>query len=87
MRGLGRVVPRETLLKAIERVPRAVEELSPLADFTATINTDGPEPALVTEGESWGSFARRWQQACPPPQEEGQDQDQEDQQGESNEEL
>jgi predicted kinase len=60
----GRVVPKEKLLDTLEAVPRSVAKLAPLTDYTICIKTDGPEPAILTEGESWTTFAERWKQEC-----------------------
>jgi hypothetical protein len=60
----GRVVPREKLLATLEEVPKSVAKLAPLTDYTICIKTDGPEPAILTEGESWATFAEHWKQEC-----------------------
>jgi hypothetical protein len=60
----GRVVPEETLLATLEEVPRSVAKLGPLTDYTICINTDGPEPIILTERESWTTFSQRWKQKC-----------------------
>lgn len=60
----GRVVPRKKLLQTIEQVPKSVGRLAPLANYTITINTDGIEPVVDTDGESWETFAQQWFQEC-----------------------
>jgi hypothetical protein len=63
----GRVVPQEKLLATLEAVPRSVAKLAPLTDYTICIQTDGPEPAILTENETWASFADHWKQECAGP--------------------
>ena len=62
----GRVVPKETLIKALEQVPKSVEILGPLADYHCTLNNapDTPDIELMTEGETWESFEHKWLQTC-----------------------
>jgi len=62
----GRVVPRETLIQALEQVPKSVEILAPLADYYCVLNNapNMPDIELVTEGETWESFTKQWIQTC-----------------------
>lgn len=63
----GRVVPEDILLKTLKEVPIAVKELSPLVDYSVTLNTDNMEPVIESTSESmedWESFAQRWLQEC-----------------------
>lgn len=62
----GRVVPRETLEIALEQVPRSVKILAPMVTYFCELN-NAPGAAdieLVTPGETWESFERRWHQTC-----------------------
>ncbi len=59
------------LLRVLEEVPRAVETLAPLVDYTARINTDDTEPVLEGAipggqggGTSWQAFRTLWEQTC-----------------------
>lgn len=62
----GRVVPRETLLDALEQVPKSVKVLAPLADYYCELRNDpgSPDIELVTEGETWENFTKQWIQTC-----------------------
>lgn len=62
----GRVVPQETLIAAIEQVPRSVKILSPLVDYFAELDNDPatPEIELTTGGETWEHFESQWVQTC-----------------------
>lgn len=62
----GRVVPRETLIQALEQVPKSVEVLAPLADYYCALNNapNAPDIELMTEGETWESFTKQWIQTC-----------------------
>lgn len=61
-RTTGRVVPRELLLSAIEQVPKSVEILGPLVDYSVEMrNSPGAEDIELVEGApSWDSFASNW---------------------------
>jgi hypothetical protein len=62
----GRVVPRETLMNALEQVPKSVEELSPLVDYFCELG-NAPNVAdieLLTKGENWENFQKHWMQTC-----------------------
>lgn len=58
----GRVVPQETLLAAIEQVPKSIKVIGPLADyFVELINDRGTaDIELGTEGETWENFSSKW---------------------------
>lgn len=62
----GRVVPKHTLLEALEQVPKSVKELAPLADYYCELHNapNTPDIELVTEGETWESFTEQWIQTC-----------------------
>jgi hypothetical protein len=42
----GRVVPEDVLLNTMKEVPQSVKELSPLVDYSITLNTDDVEPVI-----------------------------------------
>jgi hypothetical protein len=60
----GRVVPESVLEAAIEQVPKSVKILAPLVDYFVELLNDSntPDIELVTEGETWESFASKWVQ-------------------------
>jgi hypothetical protein len=62
----GRVVPRETLVQALEQVPKSVKVLSPLVDYFCEVHNapNAPDIELATPGETWGSFQKQWVQTC-----------------------
>jgi len=66
----GRVVPQKVLERAMEQVPRAVAELSPLVDYHVRINTDQASPVIEAvptprfADPSWEAFGRQWEQSC-----------------------
>jgi hypothetical protein len=63
----GRVVPRDLLMKALDQVPRSVEKLSSLVDYTAELH-NAPQAddiqLVAPHGEAWDSFKERWSQTC-----------------------
>ena len=62
----GRMVPRETLLNALEQVPKSVKELSPLVDYFCELSNapNAPDIELLTKGETWENFKKHWMQTC-----------------------
>lgn len=62
----GRAVPRRLLDEALEQVPKSVEMLAPLTDYTATILNSGDELKLISGDGSWLKFKERWG-LCPDP--------------------
>ena len=66
----GRVVPIETLEKALEQVPISVKKLAPMADFFCEIDnsqctSSGGEVEIRTPGITWDTFRDNWAQTCP----------------------
>ena len=61
----GRVVPKETLEKALDQVPRSVKVLGPLVDYFCEINNapGAPDVELMSEGD-WDTFEKKWLQTC-----------------------
>jgi hypothetical protein len=59
-------VPRETLIHALEQVPKSVEVLSPLVDYFCEVQNvpNAPDVELMTPGETWESFQEQWMQTC-----------------------
>lgn len=71
----GRVVPQKTLEMAFEQVPKSVRKLAPMADYFCELSNAGPSSdrnnnqddddiEIVTEGETWTKFRRKWYQLC-----------------------
>jgi len=62
----NRVVPQHILEHAIEKVPRSVKILAPLADFVAELNNapSANDIELVTHGMTWATFIMAWSQTC-----------------------
>jgi hypothetical protein len=63
----GRLVPRDLLITALEQVPKSVEKLSPLVDYTAELHNapHADDIQLVApKGETWDSFKEQWSQTC-----------------------
>jgi len=59
-------VPQYILEHAIDKVPKSVKILSPLADFVAELH-NAPSTSdieLVTDGMTWSSFTSVWSQTC-----------------------
>jgi hypothetical protein len=50
------VCPQSKLQQAIERVPDSVRILGPLADTVLSIENEGREPRLLTEGLNWERY-------------------------------
>jgi hypothetical protein len=49
----------------MNQVPKSVEALRPLVDFTVEIHNEGSEDVqLITPGESWDSFRSQWGEIC-----------------------
>lgn len=46
------------------QAPRAVAGLAPLADYCVHIDNEHEEPTIVSEGETWQSFAAVWRPRC-----------------------
>mmetsp|Transcript_24844 Transcript_24844/g.32354 ORF Transcript_24844/g.32354 Transcript_24844/m.32354 type:complete len:378 (+) Transcript_24844:179-1312(+) len=42
----GRIIPKEILVKTLEEVPKSVKLLSPLVNYSVTLNTDQLEPRI-----------------------------------------
>lgn len=63
----GRMVPKETLEKALEQVPKSVKILAPLVDYYCQLdnkpNADDIE-LVKPDGETWETFQMRWMQTC-----------------------
>lgn len=59
----GRVVPQNTLLDALERVPKSVKKLSPMVDFVCELNNTH-EVTLESDGMTWDKFRNTWVQSC-----------------------
>jgi hypothetical protein len=62
----GRVVPRETLMHALEQVPKSVQVLSPLVDYFCEVHNapNASDVELTTPGETWEGFQKQWMQTC-----------------------
>mmetsp|Transcript_10418 Transcript_10418/g.15844 ORF Transcript_10418/g.15844 Transcript_10418/m.15844 type:complete len:319 (+) Transcript_10418:216-1172(+) len=62
----GRVVPMELILETMEKIPRAIEELSPYADFVCTFrNEETPELIYTSTGDlSLTGFRDQWHMTC-----------------------
>ena len=61
----GRIVPKETLLMAIDQVPRSVNILKTLVDYFVELNNPPHRDIeLTTEGQDWDSFQKQWRQTC-----------------------
>eukprot|EP00588_Corethron_pennatum_P030891 CAMPEP_0194340702 /NCGR_PEP_ID=MMETSP0171-20130528/87315_1 /TAXON_ID=218684 /ORGANISM="Corethron pennatum, Strain L29A3" /LENGTH=660 /DNA_ID=CAMNT_0039105765 /DNA_START=32 /DNA_END=2014 /DNA_ORIENTATION=+ len=58
----GRVVPRKTLLMALEQVPRSVKILKPLVDYYVDLNNPEGDIEILTDGHTWESFESQWRQ-------------------------
>lgn len=60
----GRVVPKETIVHALENVPRSIDILTPLSDFFCEINNDDDIHVVQPVGMTWDSFRRNWDSSC-----------------------
>jgi hypothetical protein len=60
----GRIVPEQTLLDAMEEVPRSVESLTPLVDYAVEIRNNPNEALQLIKPEqsTWDSFRQQWWQ-------------------------
>mmetsp|Transcript_4943 Transcript_4943/g.7354 ORF Transcript_4943/g.7354 Transcript_4943/m.7354 type:complete len:344 (-) Transcript_4943:2635-3666(-) len=66
----GRIVPNQTLELALDQVPRSIEILKPLTDFSVEImnppNKNDVDLVNMVPGEdfSWDVFRKQWDQTC-----------------------
>merc|ERR1712238_444241 len=62
----GRIIPRATLEHTLATVPQSVKILAPLSDFFVELHNtpNAPDIKLVTEGMTWDSFRKVWDQTC-----------------------
>lgn len=61
----GRIVPQETIIHALENVPRSIDILTPLSDFFCEISNDDDHLRLVKPyGMTWDLFRDIWDQSC-----------------------
>jgi hypothetical protein len=65
----GRVVPQETLERALREVPDAVKILAPKSDFFCELyNGDtGDGIQIITPHMTWETFATIWSSVVAPP--------------------
>jgi gluconate kinase len=57
----GRMVPAAMLQTALVEVPKSVEQLAPLTDYTATVHNEKGRMSLVRGDACWADFRSRWE--------------------------
>lgn len=65
----GRVVPRDLLERTMLEVPKSIQILSKLVDFSVELNNppDSNTVEIATQGITWESFQNTWKQSCHNP--------------------